>query len=113
MRYIKLGTTGLDVSPIAIGAMTYGEPGRGHPVWSLGEHESRALIRHAVEAGINLFDTANMYSDGSSEEILGRALHDFADRDAIVIATKVRHPMRPGPTNGSCSKSGIASPATS
>src|SRR5919112_1891495 len=94
MRYIKLGTTGLDVSPIAIGAMTYGEPDRGHPVWSKGEEEARPLIRHALETGINFFDTANMYSNGSSEEILGRALKDFADRDAVVIATKLRHSMR-------------------
>ena len=74
MRYIKLGTTGLDVSPVAIGAMTYGDPGRGHPVWSLDEETSRPLIKHALEAGINFFDTANLYSYGSSEEILGRAL---------------------------------------
>jgi 1-deoxyxylulose-5-phosphate synthase len=73
MQYIKLGTTGLDVSPVAIGAMTYGDPGRGHPVWSLGEDESRPLIKHAIDSGINFFDTANMYSQGSSEEILGRA----------------------------------------
>jgi 1-deoxyxylulose-5-phosphate synthase len=100
MRYMKLGTTGLDVSPVAIGAMTYGEPGRGHPVWSLDEEEARPLIRHALEAGINFFDTANIYSQGSSEEILGRALRDFADRDNVVIATKLRHPMRSVP-NGS------------
>ncbi|WP_197515332.1 aldo/keto reductase, partial [Mycobacterium sp. E1747] len=81
MRYIKLGTTGLDVSPIAIGAMTYGQPNRGYPVWSLDEETSRPLIKHAVETGINFFDTANGYSLGSSEEILGRALKDFADRD--------------------------------
>ncbi|NAS21068.1 aldo/keto reductase [Herbidospora sp. NEAU-GS84] len=107
MRYIKLGTTGLDVSPIAIGAMTYGDPGRGHPVWSKGEAEARLLIRHALEAGINFFDTANMYSNGSSEEILGRALHDFADRDAVVIATKLRHPMRPGPNGRGLSRKAI------
>jgi aryl-alcohol dehydrogenase-like predicted oxidoreductase len=87
MDYLKLGNTGLDVSPIAIGAMTYGQPDRGHPVWSLGEQDSRPLIKHALEAGINLFDTANMYSLGSSEEILGKALRDFADRDEVVIAT--------------------------
>ena len=97
MRYIKLGRTGLDVSPVAIGAMTYGAPDRGHPVWSLDEETSRPLIKHALEAGINFFDTANLYSNGSSEEILGRALKDFADRDDVVIATKLRHPMRPGP----------------
>ncbi|MCI2423371.1 aldo/keto reductase [Saccharopolyspora sp. K220] len=107
MRYIKLGNTGLDVSPISIGAMTYGEPGRGHPVWSLGEDESRPLIKHALDAGINFFDTANMYSQGSSEEILGRALRDFADRDDVVIATKVRHPMRPGPNGKGLSRKAI------
>jgi aryl-alcohol dehydrogenase-like predicted oxidoreductase len=107
MRYIKLGSTGLDISPIAIGAMTYGEPGRGHPVWSLGEDDSRPLIKHALDAGINFFDTANMYSQGSSEEILGRALKDFADRDDIVIATKVRHPMRPGPNGQGLSRKAI------
>jgi aryl-alcohol dehydrogenase-like predicted oxidoreductase len=107
MRYIKLGRTGLDVSPIALGCMTYGEPDRGHPVWSLGEEQSRPLIRQAVEAGINFFDTANMYSQGSSEEILGRALKDFADRDDVVIATKVRHPMRPGPNGAGLSRKAI------
>jgi aryl-alcohol dehydrogenase-like predicted oxidoreductase len=100
MRYLKLGSTGLDVSPIALGCMSYGESDRGHPVWSLDEEQSRPLIRQAVEAGINFFDTANMYSQGSSEEITGRALADFANRDEIVIATKLRHPMRSGP-NGS------------
>lgn len=107
MRYRKLGTTGLDVSPIAIGAMTYGEPDRGHPVWSKGEEEARPLIKHALEAGINFFDTANMYSNGSSEEILGRALHDFANRDDVVIATKLRHPMRPGPNGRGLSRKAI------
>jgi aryl-alcohol dehydrogenase-like predicted oxidoreductase len=107
MDYIKLGTTGLDVSPIAIGAMTYGEPDRGHPVWSKGEAEARPLIQHALEAGINFFDTANLYSLGSSEEILGRALKDFADRDAVVIATKLRHPMRLGPNGRGLSRKAI------
>jgi 1-deoxyxylulose-5-phosphate synthase len=107
VRYVKLGRTGLDVSPIALGCMTYGEPERGHPVWSLGEEQSRPLIRHALEAGINFFDTANMYSQGSSEEILGRALNDFADRDAIVIATKLRHPMREGPNGAGLSRKEI------
>jgi aryl-alcohol dehydrogenase-like predicted oxidoreductase len=107
MDYRKLGQTGLDVSPIAIGAMTYGEPGRGHPVWSLGEPEARPLIKHALELGINFFDSANMYSQGSSEEILGRALKDFADRDDVVIATKLRHPMRPGPNGKGLSRKAI------
>jgi aryl-alcohol dehydrogenase-like predicted oxidoreductase len=107
MDYIKLGTTGLDVSPIAIGAMTYGEPGRGHPAWSLGEDQARPLIRHALEVGINFFDTANLYSQGSSEEILGQALADFTDRDSVVIATKLRHPMRAGPNGKGLSRKAI------
>jgi aryl-alcohol dehydrogenase-like predicted oxidoreductase len=107
VQYRKLGTTGLDVSPIAIGAMTYGEPDRGHPVWSLGEDDARPLIKYALDAGINIFDTANMYSNGSSEEILGRALKDFADRDDVVIATKLRHPMRPGPNGRGLSRKAI------
>jgi 1-deoxyxylulose-5-phosphate synthase len=107
MKYVKLGTTGLDVSPIAIGAMTYGEPDRGHPVWSLGEQDARPLIKHALDAGINFFDTANMYSNGSSEEILGRALRDFADRDEVVIATKLRHPMRTGPNGKGLSRKAV------
>jgi aryl-alcohol dehydrogenase-like predicted oxidoreductase len=105
--YVKLGTTGLDVSPIAIGAMTYGEPGRGHPAWSLGEEDSRLLIKHAIGQGINFFDTANIYSQGSSEEILGRALRDFADRDDVVIATKLRHAMRSGPNGKGLSRKAV------
>jgi aryl-alcohol dehydrogenase-like predicted oxidoreductase len=107
MRYIKLGASGLEVSPVAIGAMTYGEPGRGHPVWSLDEESSRPLIKHAIEAGINFFDTANIYSLGSSEEILGRALRDFADRDEVVICTKVRHNTRSGPNGKGLSRKAI------
>ncbi|MEW9534242.1 aldo/keto reductase [Microbispora sp. NPDC049125] len=107
MEYVKLGATGLDVSPIAIGAMTYGEPDRGHPVWSLPEEQSRPLIKHALEQGVNFFDTANLYSYGSSEEILGRALRDFASRDDVVIATKLRHPMRPGPNGKGLSRKAI------
>lgn len=110
MRYIKLGRTGLDVSQVAIGAMSYGEPDRGHPVWSLDEESSRPLIKHALEAGITFFDTANLYSYGSSEEILGRALKDYANRDDIVITTKVRHSMRPGsPNAGGLSRKAILS----
>jgi 1-deoxyxylulose-5-phosphate synthase len=107
MHHVKLGTTGLDVSPVAIGAMTYGEPRRGHPVWSLGEDDARPLVEHALEVGINFFDTANMYSEGTSEEILGRVLRDVADRDEVVIATKVRHPMRPGPNGRGLSRKAI------
>ncbi len=107
MRYIKLGNTGLDVSPIALGCMSYGEPGRGHPVWSLDEEASRPLIKQALEAGINFFDTANMYSQGSSEEITGRALKDFASRDEIVIATKLRHAMHTGANGAGLSRKAI------
>jgi 1-deoxyxylulose-5-phosphate synthase len=111
MRYVKLGRTGLDVSPIALGTMTYGEPERGYPTWSLGEEAARPLIRRALDAGVNFFDTANMYSSGSSEEILGRALRDFADRDEVVIATKVRAPMGPGPNRGGLSRKAIMTEA--
>ena len=107
MEYIKLGRTGLEVSPIAIGAMTFGEPDRGHPVWSLGEDDSRPLIRHALDAGINFFDTANIYSQGSSEEILGRALKEYGNRDDLVIATKLRHPMRPGANGKGLSRKAV------
>ncbi len=100
MKYVKLGSTGLDVSPISLGCMTYGEPSRGNQPWSLPEEASRAGIKQALDAGINFFDTANVYSDGSSEEILGRALADFADRDDVVVATKVNGTMRPGRPNG-------------
>ena len=78
MKYTKLGSTGLDVSRICIGCMSYGVPERGSHAWTMGEEESRPFIQRAVEAGINFFDTANVYSDGTSEEIVGRALHDFA-----------------------------------
>jgi aryl-alcohol dehydrogenase-like predicted oxidoreductase len=107
MRYVKLGRTGLDVSAICLGCMTYGEPGRGHPAWSLPEDESRPMIRQALDAGINFFDTANLYSQGSSEEITGRALKDFANRDGIVIATKLRHVMRSGPNGSGLSRKEI------
>ena len=97
MQYKKLGHTGLDVSPICIGCMGFGEPSRAYPSWSLDEEASRLLIRHAVEAGINFFDTANMYSNGGSEEIVGRALKDFTSRDSVVIATKVAPATHNGP----------------
>ncbi|MDQ7982486.1 aldo/keto reductase [Paraburkholderia sp. SARCC-3016] len=107
MRYRKLGNSGLDVSQIALGCMTYGEPWLGHPVWSLDEAASRPLIKEALEAGINFFDTANIYSRGSSEEILGRALKDFAQRDEVVIATKVGQPMSEGPNRAGLSRKAI------
>ncbi len=89
MNYVKLGSTGLDVSRICLGCMTYGAPNRGTHAWTLDEEKSRPFIRRAVEMGINFFDTSNSYSDGSSEEILGRALRESARRDEVVIATKV------------------------
>lgn len=97
MRYTKLA--GMDVSEICLGMMSYGDPKRGNHSWSLPEEESRPFIKAALDAGINFFDTANVYSDGSSEEITGRALKDFARRDEIVLATKVHGRMHEG-TNG-------------
>jgi aryl-alcohol dehydrogenase-like predicted oxidoreductase len=87
--------------------MSYGASDQGNHAWSLGEDESRPFIRRALEAGINFFDTANRYSLGSSEEILGRALHDFARRDDVVIATKVYGRMRPGPNGAGLSRKSI------
>ncbi|MDX3382589.1 aldo/keto reductase [Streptomyces niveiscabiei] len=107
MQYVKLGSTGLDVSRICLGCMTYGLPDRGTHEWTLGEEASRPLIRQALDAGINFFDTANVYSDGTSEEIVGKALADFAVRDEIVLATKVHGRMRPGPNGGGLSRKAI------
>ncbi|SEQ98235.1 aldo/keto reductase [Lentzea albida] len=97
MRYTKLA--GMDVSELCLGMMSYGDPKRGNHSWSLPEEESRPFIKAALDAGINFFDTANVYSDGSSEEITGRALKDFARRDELVLATKVHGRMHQG-TNG-------------
>ncbi|WP_328875744.1 aldo/keto reductase [Streptomyces sp. NBC_00287] len=107
MQYVKLGSTGLDVSRICLGCMTYGLPDRGVHDWTLDEEASRPLIRQALEAGINFFDTANVYSDGTSEEIVGRALADFARRDEYVLATKVNGRMRPGPNGAGLSRKAI------
>lgn len=89
--------------------MSYGEPERGTHGWTLGEAQSRPFIKRALELGINFFDTANMYSDGTSEEILGRALKEFARRDEVVIATKVYFRMRPGPNGAGLSRKAIMS----
>ena len=107
MNYRKFGSTGLDVSPLCLGCMTYGTPDRGNHTWTLDEDKSRPLIRQALDAGINFFDTANAYSDGTSEEIVGRALKEFAHRDEIVIATKVFNRMRPGPNGAGLSRKAI------
>lgn len=107
MEYVKLGRTGLEVSALCLGCMTYGEPDRLPHPWTLPEDESRPLIRAALEAGVTFFDTANVYSGGSSEEIVGRALRDFADRDEVVLATKLNGPMRPGPNGKGLSRKAI------
>jgi aryl-alcohol dehydrogenase-like predicted oxidoreductase len=107
MDYVRFGQTGLKVSRICLGCMTYGVPERGAHPWSLNEESSRPFIKHALELGINFFDTANTYSDGTSEEIVGRALRDFARRDEIVIATKVFYPMREGPNARGLSRKSI------
>lgn len=107
MQYIKLGRSGLDISPLCIGCMGFGAPDRGYPAWSLDEQTGRSLIRRALEAGINFFDTANLYSNGASEEILGRALKEYVDREAVVIATKVSAPTRNGPNTRGLSRKAI------
>jgi aryl-alcohol dehydrogenase-like predicted oxidoreductase len=109
MKYVKFGSTGLDVSRLCLGCMTYGAPERGTHPWTLAEDRSRPLIKQAIEAGITFFDTANSYSDGTSEEIVGRALRDFARRDEIVLATKVFNRMRPGPNGAGLSRKAIFS----
>jgi len=107
MQYTKLGKTGLDVSRLCLGCMTYGLPDRGTHPWTLDEETSRPFLRRALDLGINFFDTANSYSDGTSEEIVGRALRDFAKRDEVVLATKVFFPWRKGPNGGGLSRKAI------
>ncbi len=102
MDFIRLGNTGLRVSRLCLGTMTYGSP-RWRP-WVLDEEASRPFLRRALELGINFFDTADMYSDGASEEVVGRALKDFARRHEIVLATKVFNPMGPGPNDRGLSR---------
>lgn len=107
MKYTSLGRTGLNVSRLCLGCMSFGEPDRGRHEWSLPEEPSREIIRKAAEAGINFFDTANEYSAGSSEEILGRALRDFTRRDEIVVATKAFAPWRKAPNAGGLSRKAL------
>jgi aryl-alcohol dehydrogenase-like predicted oxidoreductase len=109
MDYVRFGGTGLEVSPLVLGCMTYGVPERGTHPWTLDEEKSRPLIRKAIELGINFFDTANVYSDGTSEEIVGRALQEFAARDEVVIATKLNGRMRKGPNGAGLSRKAIFS----
>jgi aryl-alcohol dehydrogenase-like predicted oxidoreductase len=107
MDYVKLGSTGLEVSRLCLGCMTYGVPDRGPHPWTLSEEASRPLVHQALDLGINFFDTANVYSDGTSEEIVGRALKDFTHREDVVIATKVNGRMRPGPNGAGLSRKAI------
>jgi len=109
MQNTNLGKTGLKVSRICLGCMTYGVPERGNHPWSLVEEKSRPFIRQALELGINFFDTANVYSDGTSEEILGRAIRDFAKREEVVIATKLNGRMRPDPNGAGLSRKAVFS----
>jgi aryl-alcohol dehydrogenase-like predicted oxidoreductase len=109
MDYTKLGATGLEVSRLCLGCMSFGAPDRGNHTWTLPEDQSRALIKQALELGINFLDTANVYSDGHSEEIVGRALKDFVRRDEVVLATKVYSRMRPGPNGAGLSRKAILS----
>ena len=109
MEYTRLGSSGLQVSAVVLGCMSYGVPERGAHPWSLPEEESRPFIQRALEQGVTTFDTADVYSDGTSEEIVGRALADFARRDEVVIATKVFNRMRPGPNGAGLSRGHVMS----
>jgi aryl-alcohol dehydrogenase-like predicted oxidoreductase len=109
MQYVRFGRTGLEVSRLCLGCMSYGVPERGPHPWTLGEAESRPFLRRALDLGINFFDTANVYSDGTSEEIVGRALTEYAPRDEVVIATKVHGRMRRGPNGAGLSRKAILS----
>ncbi|MDO8213489.1 aldo/keto reductase [Conexibacter sp. CPCC 206217] len=111
MEYTRLGSSGLEVSKIVLGCMSFGDPGRGAHDWSLDLDATRPLIRQAIEAGITTFDTANIYSDGSSEEIVGELLGEFAKRDEVVIATKVFSRMGPGPKGAGLSRGAILAQA--
>jgi aryl-alcohol dehydrogenase-like predicted oxidoreductase len=108
MDYIKFGNTGMMVSRICLGTMTYGTPTERWP-WALNEEESRPFIKKALDLGINFFDTADVYSGGLSEEVVGRALKDFSKRDDYVLATKVAFPMGPGPNDRGLSRKHIMS----
>ena len=108
MEYIRLGNTGLKVSRLCLGTMTYGKPTDRWP-WALNEEQSRPFIKKALELGINFFDTADIYSYGASEEVVGNALKDFARRDEVVIATKVFNPMSQAPNDGGLSRKHIMS----
>jgi 1-deoxyxylulose-5-phosphate synthase len=105
--HARLGSTGLQVSRLCLGCMTYGSPTGGTHSWALDEAQSRPFYARALELGINFFDTANYYSLGASEEVLGRAMREMARRDEVVIATKVYMPMRPGPNGRGLSRKAV------
>ncbi len=107
MEYIKLGNTGLDVSRLCLGFMSFGTPEQGFPEWTLDKDSSRLIIKKALESGINFFDTANYYSEGTSEEFIGEMLKEYANRDEIVLATKVYFPMYQGPNGKGLSRKAI------
>jgi len=107
MKYTTLGGTGLQVSRLALGCMSFGQPASGRHAWTVDEDAARPLIEQALDAGITFFDTANVYSDGTSERIVGKVLGEIAQRDDVVIATKVRGRMRPGPSGGGLSRKAI------
>lgn len=107
MEYAKLGRTGLEVSKICVGCMSFGDPARGNHSWTLPEQESRDIIKQALDLGINFFDTANVYSDGTSEEIVGTALNDMVAREDVVVATKVNARMRDTPNGAGLSRKAI------
>lgn len=107
MEYVRLGHSGLKVSRIVLGCMGFGEPSRGWPEWSISLDEARPIIQQALEAGITTFDTANMYSLGSSEEIVGKVLRESSNRDSVIIATKVFYPMGSGPKDAGLSRAAI------
>ncbi len=109
MEYVKLGNTGLDVSRLCLGCMGFGVADRWIHPWVQDEEHSRPIIKKALELGINFFDTANVYADGTSEEIVGRALKDYANRDEIVLATKVHFRMHQGPNGAGLSRKAIMS----
>lgn len=109
MEYVKLGNTGLDVSRLCLGCMGFGDAVNWVHPWVLDEEKSRPIIKKALDVGVNFFDTANVYSHGVSEEILGRALKDYANRDEVVIATKVHQPMHKGPNGSGLSRKAIMS----
>ena len=103
----RLGATGLEVSRVGLGCMSFGVPDRGNHAWTLDEDASRPILQRALELGVTFLDTANVYSGGTSEEIVGRALRDLARREEVVLATKVHGRMRPGPNGGGLSRKAI------